>query len=200
MTDFLIHVVLGTILFLGGYQPYFWCQRQTKARSNSFRGKCAALDQHIPLWPSWIWFYTLFYYPVIVIVVSLAGRSHSQFVMIAFSYILMLAAMCSTYLLLPVATPNEWRAPILGRSISERALLFVRSIDGSNNCFPSGHAAITVITAYHMSHLTGTLFAFLWALSIHISCLVCKQHYIVDLIAGASLGAAVIFTYSHFLI
>lgn len=197
--DFFIHIVLGTILFLGGYQPYFWCQRRTKARSNSFV-RWSAIDKHIPLWPSWIWFYTLFYYPVIVIVVSLAGRSHSQFVMIAFSYMLMLAAMCSIYLLLPIATPSEWRTPILGHSISERALSWVRSIDGSNNCFPSGHAAITVITAFHMSQFTGSLFALLWAISIHISCLVCKQHYVIDLIAGAVLGLSIIFCYSHFLI
>lgn len=197
--DFFIHLVLGTILFLGGYQPYFWCQRRTKISSGVLKGRWSAIDKHIPLYPSWIWFYTLFYYPVIVIVVSLVGRSHYQFVMIAFSYIMMLAAMCSTYLLVPVATPSDWRASVLGRSLSERALSWVRSIDGSNNCFPSGHAALTVLTAYHMSQLTGSLIAFLWAVCIHISCLVCKQHYVIDLVAGAGLGLATVFCYGHFL-
>lgn len=197
MIAYFIHVVLATILFIGGYQPYFWCQRRTKECSITFN-KLSFIDKFIPLCPAWIWFYTLFYYPVIVFVVS--KHTHSEFIMIAFSYILMLAAMCSVYLLFPVITPFEWRAPVVGNSISKRLLIFVRSIDGPNNCFPSGHAAVTVITAYHMAHFTGYLIALLWAISIHISCLLCKQHYIIDLLAGAGLGAGVVLFYRHFLI
>lgn len=197
MTYF-IHVVLAIILFIGGYQPYFWCQRRTKESSSWFRGNLSAIDYFIPLCPKWIWFYTLFYYPAIVLTV--ANHNDHDFIMIAFSYILMLAAMCSTYLLLPIKTPTSWRAPIFGNSLSERMLVFVRSIDGSNNCFPSGHAAVTVITAYHMAQFTGYLIALLWAISIHVSCLLCKQHYIIDLLAGASLGGLIIFFYRHFLI
>ena len=194
-----IYVVLGIIMFLGGYQPYFWCQRRTKQSSNVISGNWSFLDRHIPFRPEWIWFYTLFYYPTIVLVVSLSAQNPTQFINICFSYMLMLAAMCSVYLLFPVCTPLDWRAPVTGNSISERVLNFVRSIDGPNNCFPSGHAAVTVITAYHLAHLVGYPIAFLWALSIHISCLVCKQHYIIDLIAGITLGLSVILCYTKYL-
>ena len=194
----LIHVVLGTVLFLGGYQPYFWCQRQTLRRSTVFASWWSLLDKKIPLCPTWIWFYTIFYYPVIVLTVSFAGKTHEQFIMIAISYMIMLAAMCLTYLVLPVTTPPDWRKPVTGNSLSERMLVFVRAVDGSNNCFPSGHAAVTVITAYHMASLLGPLPAALWALSIHLSCVLCKQHYLVDLFAGAGLGWAVVLIYQHF--
>jgi len=196
--DFFVHLVLGTIMFLGGYQPYFWCQRRTLVRSRVFDSWWATLDRKIPLCPSWIWFYTVFYYPVIVLVVSMRSRTHDEFAMISFSYMVMLAAMCTVYMLLPVTTPEGWRDPVEAKGLSTRMLAFVRSIDGSNNCFPSGHAAVTVITAFHMAALVGPWVAAAWALSIHLSCLLCKQHYLVDLFAGAGLGWAVILLYRHF--
>lgn len=195
-----IHLIIGTIIFLGGYQPYFWCQRRTLENSIVFSDKWSFFDKKIPLSPSWIWFYTIFYYPIIVLVVSLSSHNHSEFTLISFSYMIMLAAMCLVYLCFPVITPSNWREPVTGNTLSEKMLRLVRSIDGPNNCFPSGHAAVTVITAYHLAGLTCPEIAFVWALSIHISCLVCKQHYLIDLVAGAGLGAFVVLIYKYFLV
>jgi membrane-associated phospholipid phosphatase len=184
---------------LGGYQPYFYFQHFTFKRSREFSGKFILIDEKIKLRPAWIWIYTVFYYPVVVIVAVMAAHNHRQFIYIAFSYMVMLAVMIVFYVLFPVKTPAHWREYDRNKSLSHRFLYFIQAIDGTNNCFPSGHAAISVITAYHMATYSGTILAGCYAFLIILSCLYCKQHYIIDVIAGAILGFLIIQFYLRIL-
>src|SRR5262249_35641955 len=65
ITDFAAHLVLATILMIGGYQFYFWCQRNPLRPVREFR---LAVDERIPYWPGWVWIYSLLYYPGILYV------------------------------------------------------------------------------------------------------------------------------------
>jgi membrane-associated phospholipid phosphatase len=63
--------------------------------------------------------------------------------------------------------------------------------DPSTNCFPSAHCAIAVYAAIGLRHASARLFA--WgvfsAAAICVSTVMTKQHYVLDVAAGAVLAA-----------
>jgi len=110
-----------------------------------------------------------------------------QFLYIATSFLMLLVFQMAFFVLFPVATPVEWRTVNKRRSLSERFLAFVQRFDASSNSFPSMHTSVAMLTALHLQPHLGT-WAFCFPLLIALSCLFTKQHYVVDLPAGATLG------------
>jgi membrane-associated phospholipid phosphatase len=91
------------------------------------------------------------------------------------------------FLVFPVVTPVSWRTTNKRRSYSERFLAFIQRFDAASNSFPSMHVSVAMLTALHLYSSLGpwvVTFPFLIALS----CLFTKQHYVIDLPAGAALG------------
>ncbi len=103
------------------------------------------------------------------------------------SYILLLGLQMGFFVLFPVTTPEGWRSYNRGRTLSERFLAVVQRFDARSNSFPSMHTSVAMLTALHLHpHLGAPAFAF--PVLIALSCLFTKQHYLVDLPAGAGLG------------
>lgn len=183
MTDFAVHLLLGTILIVGGYQFYFWCQRNPLRPVRELR---LPLDDRIPFWPAWAWIYGFFYWPG-VLYTNWVLESSRAFVYLALSFLGLLAMQLACFIVFPVATPEAWRTLNGGRTWSERFLAFVQRFDARSNSFPSMHTSVATLTALYLQpHLGAWAFAF--PVLIALSCLFTKQHYIVDLPAGAALG------------
>jgi membrane-associated phospholipid phosphatase len=182
--DRLAQFVLSIFLIVGVYQFYFWCQRNPFARKT--RLLRMDVDDRIPYRPSWVWIYSFLYYPVIVII-TFTTTSSRQFLYIAMSYIVLLLIQMTVFVLFPVVTPVEWRTCNAGGSRSERFLALVQRYDAPANSFPSMHTSVAVLTALHLQPVGGAA-VFLFPALIALSCLYTKQHYVVDLPAGALLG------------
>ncbi|HEU5396682.1 MAG TPA: phosphatase PAP2 family protein [Verrucomicrobiae bacterium] len=182
-SDYVIDLVLSVFLIVGVYQFYFWCQRNYVAAPRALK---IPLDDAIPYWPGWVWIYSGLYYPVIVYI-NFVVESPRQFLHIAISYIVLLMAQMAFFVFFPVATPQEWRAANQRRDRSERFLAYVQSIDSTTNSFPSMHTSVAMLTAMHLWPHLG-VYALLFPLLIAVSCLFTKQHYLLDLPAGALLG------------
>ena len=186
VVDYAFNLVLSVILIVGAYQFYFWCQRNPLAQPRELK---LSIDERIPYWPGWVWIYSFIYYPLIL-VLNLAVESPRQFTHVATSFMLLLALQMAFFVLFPVTTPERWRAFNTRRSASERFLAFVQRFDARSNSFPSMHTSVAMLTALHLQpHLGVAAFAF--PALIALSCLFTKQHYVVDLPAGAALGWAV---------
>ncbi len=184
-TRLLIQLILSVVLIVGAYQFYFWCQRNPLFEP---RELSSWLDERIPFHPQWVWIYSLLYYPAILYV-NLVLRSAEQFTQVATSYLLLLALQMAFFLLLPVRTPPHWRAVNGQRTLSERFLALVQRFDASTNSFPSMHTSVAMLTALHLHAQLGPA-AYLFPALIGLSCLFTKQHYLVDVPAGAALGWA----------
>ena len=182
-TDYVMQLVLSVILIVGAYQFYFWCQRHPLAPPREFR---FALDRRVPYWPSWVWIYSLLYYPAILYV-NWAVDSSREFIYLAGSFLGLLAMQMACFVLFPVSTPESWRAINRRRTWSERFLAFVQSLDARSNSFPSMHTSVAMLAALHLQSQLG-MWAYLFPVLIALSCLFTKQHYLVDLPAGAALG------------
>jgi membrane-associated phospholipid phosphatase len=100
---------------------------------------------------------------------------------------MLLVFQMAFFTLLPVATPVEWRTCNTCRGRSERFLAFVQTFDGRSNSFPSMHTSVATLTALHLFSSFGPA-VFVFPAVIALSCLYTKQHYVLDLPAGAALG------------
>lgn len=181
--DYMVNLVLSGILIVGAYQFYFFTQRHPVRAAREFR---SALDERIPFVPWWSWIYSFLYYPAILYLNWLVSDAR-QFTMLAFSFLMLLFMQMLFFWLLPVSTPAHWRSINTGKTASEKFLLFVQKFDQSSNCFPSMHVSVAMLTALHAAPSLGPA-AFAFPLLIALSCLFTKQHYLIDLPAGAALG------------
>jgi len=183
ITDYAVNLVLSVFLIVGVYQFYFWCQRNYVASPRELKLR---VDDWIPYWPSWVWIYSCIYYPLILYL-NFVLESSRQFTHVAMSYLLLLGLQMAFFVLFPVATPEHWRAINRRRTLSERFLAFVQRFDARSNSFPSMHTSVAMLTALHLIPHLGAL-AFAFPVLIALSCLFTKQHYLIDLPAGALLG------------
>ncbi len=188
--DYVVTLVMSVILIIGIYQFYFWCQRNHVAQPRELK---MAVDDLIPYRPGWVWIYSCLYYPVIVYI-NFVMQSPRQFLHVAMSFVILLAMQMTFFLLFPVTTPEAWRANNQRRDRSERFLAFVQSFDGRANSFPSMHVSVATLTALHLMPNLGP-WAMGFPLLIGLSCLFTKQHYLIDLPAGAVLGGAAFWCY-----
>ena len=182
-SDYLIHLTLSVFLIVGVYQFYFWCQRNPLAQPREIRIR---VDDWIPYRPRWVWIYSFLYYPAILYT-NLMVNSSRQFTHLALSYLFLLMLQMAFFLLFPVVTPEGWRGNPQQRNWSERFLAFVQSFDSRSNSFPSMHTSVAMLTALHLFSCLGA-WAFLFPVLIALSCLFTKQHYVLDIPAGALLG------------
>ncbi len=188
--DYAVTLVMSVILIIGIYQFYFWCQRNHVTQPRELK---MAVDDLIPYRPGWVWIYSCLYYPVIVYI-NFVMQSPRQFLHVAMSFVILLAMQMTFFLLFPVITPEAWRANNQRRDLSERFLAFVQSFDGRANSFPSMHVSVATLTALHLMPNLG-MWAMAFPLLIGLSCLFTKQHYLIDLPAGAVLGGAAFWCY-----
>jgi len=191
-SDYLIQLTLSVFLIVGVYQFYFWCQRNALSEPRQLR---LAVDDMIPYRPSWVWIYSFLYYPVILYT-NLVIQSPREFTHLAMSFLLLLVLQMAVFISFPVVTPEEWRSECVPKTRSERFLRFVQRLDARSNSFPSMHTSVATLTALHLHSSLGPV-AWLFPLLIGLSCLFTKQHYVIDLPAGAGLGALAFWIYTH---
>jgi len=92
-------------------------------------------------------------------------------------------------------------ARVIGEGFFAWSLQFIYHFDRPYNCFPSlhvGYAVLAALTCYRI-HRGWGIAALVYAALIGISTLYTKQHYIVDVVAGALLAyvAYLVFLRSH---
>lgn len=181
--DVIVQLIISAILIVGVYQFYFWCQRNAMNQPRQLK---MGIDELIPYWPGWVWIYSCLYYPVIVYI-NFVVPSPRDFLYIAVSFFVLLVLQMVCFVLFPVTTPEDWRALNQRRDWSEKFLAFVHKFDAPSNCFPSMHVSVATLTALHLQPTLGS-WAFVFPVLIALSCLFTKQHYVIDLPAGAVLG------------
>ncbi len=147
------------------------------------------LDLSIPFLPEsfWIYFSVNFIYIATCLVQNDLDEMHT----FLSAYLLAYATSVVIFLLFPTTFPRELYPLDSTFGLHGRALAVFRTLDQPTNCLPSMHVASSVMCTLPLRRSRPQLFWFFaaWALLITLSTLTTKQHYVIDLYAGAALGA-----------
>jgi membrane-associated phospholipid phosphatase len=207
--DRVLELFITVVLIVGGYQFYFWAQRQTLRPARYFETR---FDKLITFDPRWVWIYSGLYYPMILLA-ALSVPTWQAFAYCVGCFLTLLAMQVIIFVLWPVAIPADWRRMVkmskfgnvhtdiarVAHPKSMRMLDMVWNYDKLRNSLPSMHVSVammvdlTIGTNWPLAGYVGLLFPLL----IAASALKTKQHYVVDVVPGAMLGALVFFGWRY---
>ncbi len=195
--DRILEMLITVVMIVGGYQFYFWAQRQTFRKPRYFETKW---DGMIPFNPRWVWIYSGLYYPMILLA-AWSVQTWRDYAYTVGCFLALLAIQVTIFVLWPVAIPARWRTATHihqargSKPHSMRMLDLVWSYDKLRNSLPSMHVSVATmvdLTIWHNWPLAGYVGG-LFPILIAASALKTKQHYVVDVVPGALLGVAVFF-------
>jgi membrane-associated phospholipid phosphatase len=148
-----------------------------------------ALDRAVPFWPlSGLVYYAAFVFQVAVFLL-LPGRELATRYLYAALVAQVVGMVC--FLFWPTLYPRElYPMPAGTGAIGASLVHHVRLTDAPVNCLPSLHVSSVTLSALALRGTRWFGAAALIALACALSTLTFKQHYVVDVIAGAALGSA----------
>ena len=147
-----------------------------------------ALDRAIPLEPAWSMIYLSLFLAALLPVFVVHQQELIRRVIAAYLSVWLVAYIF--FLVFPTRAPQH--DDVTGDGFSALALRMIYEADVPYNCFPSLHVAqcfLAALTCYCVHRGVG-LVSGLWASLVGLSTLYTKQHYVVDVIAGAFLAYA----------
>jgi membrane-associated phospholipid phosphatase len=141
------------------------------------------LDEHVPLVPAAVWLY-LSWYPICAVGLF-AGRTTLRRTYCA--YTLAFLACLVGYLVVPVSIVRPTIPDGAGLSLAMLRALY--AVDPPVNVFPSFHAAIAAILwRLRPGSRIASVAVSAWTVGLCISCVLTKQHYVLDVMAGFVVG------------
>ena len=179
-------VAAKNMLVIGGYQMYFWPQRNHHAHKKIYLNP-TAFDKWLPAIPAFFWIYSPFYY----IFFSLAVLCLKNYNATAMNAWIMLMHSSFWFTYFPTGIRKEFREQIRQtpmHSITRLIMDLVHNHDTEDNACPSMHCAFAVFLAFVTYPFYPTL-SILFPIIVSISCLLTKQHLLIDIIPGFLLGA-----------
>lgn len=199
LSDRLLEIPLVIVLIIGGYQFYFWAQRQTFYPA---RVLLTRFDSWVTFDPRWVWIYSGLYYPMIVLA-ALSVNSWREFSWVVGNFLLLLAVQMIFFIRFPVAIPDDWRTNYVvdfkkkRHPRSGKFLDLVWHYDKMRNSMPSMHVSVATMVdlTIHANWPTVGILGVCFPVLIAVSALKTKQHYVVDVVPGALLGGLVFVVY-----
>lgn len=151
------------------------------------------LDAIIPFIPVFVLFYIL-YFPLVLLPFILFYKNLNLIKKIVYSNITVIVISHIIFLIFPVSII---RPEVIGTTLVDLLFKLIYTIDNPVNLFPSLHVSMSLLSFLVLfkfkRNLTLNLSIF-YLLSI-ISTLFVKQHYLLDVVGGLTLGAIVYFIY-----
>jgi len=145
------------------------------------------LDRVVPLQPAWAIVYGVLYLFLVILPVFVV-RQEEHIRRTVWAYLMVWIAAYVCFFAYPTIAPRP--ASVVGEGFVVWGLRFLYSADPPYNCFPSLHVAhsfVSALTCYRTHREVGWA-AWICALLVAISTLFSKQHYVLDVIAGAVLA------------
>ena len=147
-----------------------------------------ALDRAWPLVPVWAIVYGALYLFLILLPIFVV-RQDELIRRTVYAYLFIwIIAYAFFFVIYPTAAPRP--NLVIGEGFAVWGLRALYSSDPPHNCFPSLHVAHSLVSALAVSrvHRPLGIIAFMSGLLVAISTLFTKQHYVLDVTAGALLA------------
>lgn len=161
---------------------YTFCDR---FQGEGYRLKPLTVDSLIPFSPSAVWLYLSFFL-LVPLGYLLTPRSRLRWLTRAMQLSALGAGL--VYLIWPTTMQYP---PFTDEGISSWLLGWLVFVDSSQNCFPSLHAALTLLTVWAITvgrRRWIAVASLVWAFAIVFSILQLRRHLFIDLVGGALLA------------
>lgn len=156
-------------------------------RGRALHEPTLVLDRLIPLQPAWALVYGCLYLFLILLPVLIVHQQEQiRRTVLAYLTVWIVAYVC--FVTYPTAAPRP--IEVVGDGFAVWGLRLLYDADPPRNCFPSLHVAhsfVSALTCYRVHRRVG-LVAIACASLVAVSTLFTKQHYVLDVIAGALLA------------
>lgn len=199
LADRVIELAMTIVLIIGGYQFYFWSQRQKFRQSRTL---ITRLDSWFTYDARWVWVYSGLYYPMILMA-ALAVPGWREFAFVVGCYLTLLFVQVQFFLWWPTEVPEQWRKDARAGWVakhgpytrSQQFMDFVWSYDKMRNGCPSMHVSMAMMTDLTISAYwpSAAYWGWLFPVLIAASAIKTKQHFVADVIPGAVCGALVFY-------
>jgi hypothetical protein len=178
-------VAVKNMLVIAGYQMYFWPQNNHNPSKKIYL-KPTALDYWIPAIPEIFWIYSPLYY----IFFSLAALCLKDYNSTSLNAWIMLMHGSFWFVNFPTAINQEFREKV--RKVpTDRVTTFIMDMvhtqDTEDNACPSMHCAFAVFLAF-VTYPFYPILSLIFPFVVALSCLLSKQHLIIDILPGFLLG------------
>ena len=144
-------------------------------------------DRALPLQPAWAIVYgALYLFLILLPVLVIRQESHVRRTFLAYLVVWLTAYV--VFLAYPTTAPRP--DMVNGDGFTTWSLRVLYSMDPPRNCFPSIHVAhsfVSALACYRLHRGLGVVAAVCAAL-VGVSTLLTKQHYVIDVVAGAVLA------------
>ena len=146
------------------------------------------VDRAIPFWPvSGVLYFGAFVLLLLTFIALRTDRERATRFLYACLFAQVLGMLC--FLLWPTAYPRElYPLPASASRLGAALAVWCRSNDLALNCLPSLHVSTVVICVLALRGSRWFLPALLAGVPLALSTLTFKQHYVLDVVAGAALG------------
>lgn len=143
-----------------------------------------SLDMAVPFVPETVWVYVSHY--LAIAGAFLLSRTWPDARRFATAYLALGVGAALVHLCWPTTFPRG-RYPLSGEGLTVATFRLLREVDLPTSCLPSMHVAGSVLAALSLwqSHRRLAYVWLVWAAAIGASTLTAKQHYVIDIAAGA---------------
>ncbi|MGH7894682.1 MAG: phosphatase PAP2 family protein [Candidatus Binatia bacterium] len=164
---------------------FFWCAAVSGTRPLPPPPWLATpLDRALPVVPASSWLYVSWYAAPL----ALLWLRVSSFRRAAMALGLGFGVCALGYLAFPVTIGRPY---VSGTGLSAMLLRALYSVDPPCNIFPSFHATVATILAASLDARAPIRRAVVgWMAAICVACVLTKQHYVLDVVAGVIVGGA----------
>jgi membrane-associated phospholipid phosphatase len=154
------------------------------------------LDRLIPFEPNWVFFYGSMYAFVILPFVYVKDRQIYKHMWFSFCLTGLIAYII--FLVFPVFDMMRHKDDM--HQFAQFFLGLDNEHDTPYNCFPSLHVGFSMtagLWTYYADRTKVGLAVLIWGLLVSLSVLLVKEHYIADLIAGATIAGGLFYYFSR---
>jgi membrane-associated phospholipid phosphatase len=151
--------------------------------------RLSALDLAVPFWPWTVFIYLSDY--LLLFLSFQCCRTRASADRFLFAEFFVIAASTLTHWTYPVAFPRAlFPLPADLATLPATAMTFLRTFDAETSCLPSLHVAAALLAPLLISRDSPRAFPWLlgWAALVALSTMTTKQHYALDVGAGAMLA------------
>jgi membrane-associated phospholipid phosphatase len=181
-------LVGNTVATLGFFPLYFWIMKNA---GQAWVLPLTAFDRLIAFWPALLPVYlSLWGYIALPVLLAKDKRELWSF---SFGCAAMTAIALVVFWFMPTAIPNFTIDAVPGSSLA-----FLKTVDSAGNAFPSLHVSFSVFTCIVLARQLREagapawlrIFNVAWAVGIVYSTMAVRQHVLMDVLGGLTLGLA----------